>query len=1222
MTPYYEEAGITIYQGDALAVLPELETCSVDACLTDPPYGLGFMGKEWDHGVPGRETWEAVLRVLKPGAPLLAFGGTRTHHRLMCAIEDAGFEIRDCLMWLYGCLSEDTEILIDGLWEPYHKATAGSIALCYDVRDGEFSRQPVQELVTYDYDDTAYRIESDSTDQIVSRNHRCIIERSGAEVFELAEVAARESEVRVPVLEDLRGLLVSLSMPDTRTGEPQPDVLERVLIGTVVGTTGVQTDDLTANEAGYMCGVRYEGLEAASVAEEDQRSDVLQTLRGSHAGAGVSQALVQGTGSMDSRSGAVLLAEDDRPEQPSVEGRGDVLPQARELRSDQIRSMPTGVSLDGPQGWLRDGTPDSRSEGNGPSSPTNGSGSPRQSRSNRQSAGVDAVSEQPRAQTIRAPRYTRSDLARISPFHYRGVMWCVRVPTGAFVARRNGKIFITGNSGFPKSLDISKAIDKAAGAERTVLSRREQPDIRGGSFQNRQRNGVVGNVEVLDTAPSTDAAKLWSGYGTALKPAYEIIISAQKPYDLRGLCAIMVQRIAKSLCQLAKGAGLSSTSSRAVLEPLDSALWPAARACSSPGDLFDLMDTLPFGSEIPSSLNTGLSWLESLGVILKHGSTFTTEMGSSLTTDLRILNSLSFPNTPGDIIEAAMNPLGTGSSAVIQTAVSIFNGVRAKLKHTLTPSVRGPATFTDGLSGLRPNWEPIILAMKPCEGTFADNALKHGVAGLNIEAGRIACDSRPKREVHALREEVEYHGSSLCGRTDGSLASSKAVGETSLGRWPANLLLDEDWIPVRYLRYNVDSGTSAAIKEYFDGYCGLQGLRQGDRDVSEQKVPKEVLQSGVLRQGAQSGQSGVRPSDVRQASFAGIHREDEGQPGRGGPDRSERGQLERGPVPHVEGLRDAISLRTVGEGSGACDPDANEESGLRAGASAGYGSEVGPSTDAAGNSTSQEWHQGRQPTAQSGDGRQRHAQDDSPVGSSGTSETPARKRGIEVATLEVLESDIPSGWLRHFGYTGKAVRMGSAAMLDEQSGQSTTPSKVTRGKRQMAFGMGEQRDVPCYGDSGGASRFFYCAKASKSERNAGLEGMPQSNNMRVNAPCKDEAEKHATQHGNTHPTVKPLKLCEYLARMILPPERDTQRRLLVPFSGSGSEMLGALRAGWDEVVGIEMNADYCEIAWRRIGAPPPLIGSEDPPRPATDEQMALLGWQDALKEEAISGGGK
>lgn len=74
----------------------------VDAIVTDPPYGLSFMGKEWDHGVPGVEFWREAWRVLKPGAYLLAFGGTRTFHRLTCAIEDAGFEIRDCINWLYG----------------------------------------------------------------------------------------------------------------------------------------------------------------------------------------------------------------------------------------------------------------------------------------------------------------------------------------------------------------------------------------------------------------------------------------------------------------------------------------------------------------------------------------------------------------------------------------------------------------------------------------------------------------------------------------------------------------------------------------------------------------------------------------------------------------------------------------------------------------------------------------------------------------------------------------------------------------------------------------------------------------------------------------------------------------------------------------------------------------------------------------------------------------
>jgi DNA modification methylase len=74
----------------------------VDAIITDSPYGLTFMGKDWDRGVPGVPFWEAALRVAKPGAHMLAFGGTRTHHRLMCAIEDAGWEIRDTLMWVYG----------------------------------------------------------------------------------------------------------------------------------------------------------------------------------------------------------------------------------------------------------------------------------------------------------------------------------------------------------------------------------------------------------------------------------------------------------------------------------------------------------------------------------------------------------------------------------------------------------------------------------------------------------------------------------------------------------------------------------------------------------------------------------------------------------------------------------------------------------------------------------------------------------------------------------------------------------------------------------------------------------------------------------------------------------------------------------------------------------------------------------------------------------------
>jgi DNA modification methylase len=90
-----------IHHGDCLDVMATFDAESIDAIVTDPPYGLGFMGKTWDHGVPGVPFWAEMLRVAKPGAHLLAFGGTRTVHRLATAIEDAGWEIRDTLVWAY-----------------------------------------------------------------------------------------------------------------------------------------------------------------------------------------------------------------------------------------------------------------------------------------------------------------------------------------------------------------------------------------------------------------------------------------------------------------------------------------------------------------------------------------------------------------------------------------------------------------------------------------------------------------------------------------------------------------------------------------------------------------------------------------------------------------------------------------------------------------------------------------------------------------------------------------------------------------------------------------------------------------------------------------------------------------------------------------------------------------------------------------------------------------
>jgi len=88
--------------GDCLDKLKELDDNSVDSIVTDPPYGLSFMAKTWDYDVPSQQIWEECMRVLKPGGHLLSFAGSRTYHRMAIRIEDAGFEIRDQLMWIYG----------------------------------------------------------------------------------------------------------------------------------------------------------------------------------------------------------------------------------------------------------------------------------------------------------------------------------------------------------------------------------------------------------------------------------------------------------------------------------------------------------------------------------------------------------------------------------------------------------------------------------------------------------------------------------------------------------------------------------------------------------------------------------------------------------------------------------------------------------------------------------------------------------------------------------------------------------------------------------------------------------------------------------------------------------------------------------------------------------------------------------------------------------------
>lgn len=196
----------------------------------------------------------------------------------------------------------------------------------------------------------------------------------------------------------------------------------------------------------------------------------------------------------------------------------------------------------------------------------------------------------------------------------------------------------------------------------------------------------------------------------------------------------------------------------------------------------------------------------------------------------------------------------------------------------------------------------------------------------------------------------------------------------------------------------------------------------------------------------------------------------------------------------------------------------------------------------------------------------------------------AKAAGVDSVRHEITRPELKGRWPANVMFDEVA-----AFMLDEQSGTSKSPAQSI--KRKNTWGTkgiyGSADNVPTaeYGDSGGASRFFYCAKASKSERNAGLEGMPvkecdskqQNSRARYENGVSTNERPTEPKNQNHHLTVKPIKLMEYLIKLITP----SNGTVLDPFMGSGSTCVAAKRLGFN-FIGIEMNREYIEIAQKRI----------------------------------------
>jgi DNA modification methylase len=451
--------------GDCLEILPTLPASSIDCVVCDPPYGLGnreptldeilaylqgsglntggdFMGHAWQ--IPSVAVWRECFRVLKPGGHLLSFAGTRTIGLIHVGIQAAGFQCRDTvatqfgttvLQWVYGCLSADTEVLTPGGWERYHTAREKSI-LIYDLQTDIYQWEKPQRWYVYPVEsDTAYRIQSGYTDQIVSRGHRCLVERDG----ELLLIPA----------EELAGVEFVPALPDNFCGLPE------------------------------------------------ELSQVLQpSMQWGLPGQELGDACSQGTSGVDGYESGQPQSKDDWREESSVAGRLDLLQAKGQVRGSvhQVHSLSTDVHNDVAEGRLRYGAPYSGGIGAGQTSDAGGVCSSHKSQCHGQSVGkLDAVQVERRSQALRTRPTYRTDLATITGVIYSGVFFCPTVSTGVFIARRNGKVFLTGNSGFPKSLNIAKALKKAGAA----------PEV----------------------------AARWEGWGTALKPAWEPVLVFRKPLE-------------------------------------------------------------------------------------------------------------------------------------------------------------------------------------------------------------------------------------------------------------------------------------------------------------------------------------------------------------------------------------------------------------------------------------------------------------------------------------------------------------------------------------------------------------------------------------------------------------------------------------------------------------------------------------------------------------------
>jgi len=525
-----------LVRADCMNLLDRLETESIDLIVTDPPYGLHFLGKDWDKTLPNKKVWEECFRVLKAGSFAFVMSAPRMdlQYRMALNLEEAGFDIGFTpIYWAYSCISDDTEILTETGFKSIEELSKQDMVATFNIVRNKIQYQVPEEIMKYNYSGELINIKNQNTDQLLTPNHRvyCKNKRhSGNKIWWEEEWSVYQAKELVSNIKSALRLPLVAELIDGRYNrEITYNIFYAELLGIVLTDGGFDDRLKTRTKAVriYQSSVNKDKVLRIRFLLNKINANFKEYKRKRMYNGRI---YTEHTFYFNDR-----WAERMREDIPNRKPTYKLL----KLKKRYLQALLNGLML-----------------GDGCWSVNNESGVFYQ----KDSSTCDwfqilclhlgyrsSVNEKKDSVNFCKANSTEiQSKKRIRSVRVKNTrVWCVRTKNETFVARRNGKIFITGNSGFPKAMNIGKAIDKRAGVKRKIIGKYMHPDghvresakVDMGFVQEyvKKHTGTYDTKKIVDrvsiTAPATpDAKRLDGSYaGFQPKPAVEVIIVAMKP---------------------------------------------------------------------------------------------------------------------------------------------------------------------------------------------------------------------------------------------------------------------------------------------------------------------------------------------------------------------------------------------------------------------------------------------------------------------------------------------------------------------------------------------------------------------------------------------------------------------------------------------------------------------------------------------------------------------